>query len=249
MESRKFVRKAVIPCYMSDRYNRLSPVAVMDFFQDIAGDHACRLGFGHHDLIDERIVWIIARMGFVVLKTPSWQQEVEIETWNKGSENGLFYRREFVFRDSATGEELIKGTSGWLLLNIDDRQLVRSHPLCDRPDTVCTDNALEQPAPRLRAPRGAEVTFAFDIAVHACDIDRNFHTNNAKYGKWSMEALPPENVAREVEEFWINFNHETLEGDIVSLYRYKVSEDEYYVEGMIGEIQAFVTRIKYRSEI
>ncbi|MCQ2143544.1 MAG: thioesterase [Bacteroidales bacterium] len=249
MESRKLAHKTVVPCYMTDRYNRLTPMSVMDFFQDVAGDHANRFGFGHFDLIPDRLVWIISRMGFVVLKTPIWQQEVEIETWHKGSEDGLFYRREFVIRDAASGDDLVRGTSGWLLLNIDDRQLVRSSPLCNRPETICSENVLEEPAPRLRIPRGVEAELAFEIEVHSGDIDRNFHTNNAKYGKWAMEALPKEEIGKEVGEFWINFNHETLEGDNLSLYRYKVAQDEYYVEGRIGDVQAFVTRIKLREGI
>lgn len=248
MESRKLTHRLVVPCFMADRYNRLTPASVMDIFQDVAGDHSNRFGFGHFDLIKDRLVWIISRMGFTVLKTPVWQQEIEVETWHKGSEDGLFYRREFIFKDAKTGEELVKGTSGWLLLNIDDRQLVRSSPLCNRPETICSDNAVPEPAPRLRVPRGSEPVHVFDIAVHSGDIDRNFHTNNAKYGKWSMEALPAEFVGREVEEFSINFNHETLEGDNISLYRYGVSADEYYVEGKVGETQAFVTRIKYRND-
>lgn len=248
MESKKLIHKCVVPCYMTDRYNRLTPTSIMDFFQDVAGDHANRLGFGHYDLIGDRIVWIIARMGFVIMKTPLWRQEIEVETWHKGSEDGLFYRREFVFRDSSTGEELIKGTSGWLLLNIDDRKLTRSCDLCNRPETICSENVLDEPAPRLRIPRGAEASFAFDIMVHSGDIDRNFHTNNAKYGKWSMEALPQESVGRELDEFWINFNHETMEGETLSLFRYAVSADEYYVEGKVGDVQAFVSRIKFKSE-
>lgn len=233
-----------VPCYMTDRYNRLTPSAFMDLAQDVAGDHSNRFGFGHFDLIGDRLVWIISRMHFHFLKTPLWEDDVRITTWHNGCEDGLFFRREFLL-EKEDGTPMVQGTSGWLLLNVDTRELVRSHPLCDRPETICPDHVLPQPSPRLRLPRGLQPAAQFEHVVRHSDIDRNFHANNAKYAVWTMDVMPQEMVNVPLNDFSINFLHECREGDAVAVRRYDIAPGRCMVEGSAAGRQIFLTDVVY----
>ncbi len=246
MEKNVLTRQIHIPCYLTDRFNRLTPSAFMDLAQEMAGDHSNLCGFGYADLLEERLAWVVSRMAFRFLKTPQWQDDVVFSTWNKGCEDGLFYRREFLIADPATGGPMVEGTAGWLLLNVDTRAMVRSSALCDRPESVCSDSVMEEPAPRIRIPRGAVPEPCGGHVVQPSDIDRNFHTNNAKYALWVMDSLPSSDAQRTPEYFSINFLHESREGDVVALTRYALPDGRFLVEGHAGETPVFLAEVRLR---
>ena len=246
MEKNILSRHIHIPCYLTDRNNLLTPTAFMDLAQEMAGEHSNICGFGYADLLAERLAWVVSRMAFRFRKTPRWQDDVLFSTWNKGCEDGLFYRREFLVSDPQTGETMVEGTTGWLLLNVDSRAMVRSSALCDRPETVCSDNVMEEPAPRIRIPRGAAPEACGEHAVRPSDIDRNLHTNNAKYALWAMDALPAPDALRAPEYFAINFLHESREGDVVALTRYALPDGRYIVEGRTGAAPVFLAEVRLR---
>lgn len=242
----RFVQNFVIPCYDTDAAWRIKPSAFMNMAQEAAGQHAVYLGFGYDDLIVSNTAWILSRLNIKFLDTPLWRDEITLTTWHKGL-NRLFYIRDFVLTDK-DGKERVKATTSWLVMNLENRRLVRDPKLVDM-DGICTDNAIETPADKVQMPKDIEAEYVMDHRVSYSDVDTNGHTNNAMYMQWAMDTVEYEIAStRPVKEVTINFNHETKAGDIVSLYRTSVEKEDglhVFVEGRLGDVSAFCVEITF----
>lgn len=242
----RFVQNFVIPCYDTDAAWRLKPSAFMNLAQEAAGQHAVYLGFGYDDLIVSNTAWILSRLNIKFLDTPLWRDEITLTTWHKGL-NRLFYIRDFVLTDK-DGKERVKATTSWLVMNLENRRLVRDPKLVDM-DGICTDDAIETPADKVQMPKDIEAEYVMDHHVSYSDVDTNGHTNNAMYMQWAMDTVEYEIAStRPVKEVTINFNHETKAGDIVSLYRTSVEKEDglhVFVEGRLGDVSAFCVEITF----
>lgn len=236
----KFIQKHVIPCYQTDANWRLKPASFMDLAQEAANSHAAILGFGYDDLIQSRTAWILSRVNIHFIKAPLWRDEVTLTTWHKGLER-LFFLRDFILTDK-DGNECVKATSSWLVLNLDTRRLVRDPHLMDE-GTTCSDNVLEAPAAKVQMPKDKEATLVMEHTVTYSDVDLLGHTNNAMYMHWAMDALDYSLAsARPVKELTINFNHETKAGEVVKIYRAEVEMEDglhVFVEGKVENVSSF----------
>lgn len=234
------IQHHTIPCYQTDSRWRLKPASFMDLAQEAANTHAAILGFGYDDLISSRTAWILSRVNIHFLRTLLWRDEVTLSTWHKGLER-LFFLRDFILTDKE-GNECIKATSSWLVLNLDTRRLVRDPHLMDE-GTTCSDNALEVPAGKVQMPKDIEASFVMDHIVSYSDVDLLGHTNNAMYMHWAMDAMDYSLVSdRQVRELTVNFNHETKAGETVRIYRAEVEREDglhVFVEGKVENVSSF----------
>ena len=236
----RLIQKHTIPCYQTDSKWRLKPASFMDLAQEAANTHAATLGFGYDDLIQSRTAWVLSRVNIHFLKSPLWRDEVTLTTWHKGLER-LFFLRDFILTDKE-GNECIKATTSWIVLNLDTRRLVRDPKLMDG-GTTCSDNALETPAGKVQMPKDIEAEFVMDHIVSYSDVDLLGHTNNAMYMHWAMDALDYSLTSdRPVRELTINFNHETKAGEKVEVYRSEVEKEDglhIFVEGKVENVSSF----------
>lgn len=243
----KLSRRITIPCYDTDSLWRLKPTSFMNYCQEAANNHATILGFGYDDLIATRTAWVLSRFHIEFLKQPKWRQDVTFETWHKGL-NRIFFVRDFMMKDE-NGEELVKATSSWLVLNLDTRRLVRNCALTDN-GTECHDNAIEQPADKVVFPSDAEAEMVMEHKVGYSDVDMLGHTNNAMYMQWAMDAVGYDITSvRDVKSLTINFNHEVKAGETVRLYRAFVQKEEglhVFVEVRCGEVSSFCVDILFQ---
>lgn len=242
----KYTEKHTIPCYDTDAAWRLKPSSFMNLAQEAAGRHAVYLGFGYDDLIASGTAWILSRVHVEFTDTPKWREDILLTTWHKGL-NRLFFLRDFILTDNA-GNEKVKATTSWLVLNLNTRRLVRDPKLMED-GTVCSENVIEIPADKVQMPKDVEAEFVMKHLVAYSDIDTNGHTNNAMYMQWAMDTVEYETASvRPVKEFTINFNHETKAGDIVELYRASLEDEKglhVYVEGRVGDVSSFCVEIVF----
>lgn len=240
----KHIQKFTIPCYNTDASWRLKPAAFMDLAQEAAGLHAVYLGFGYDDLIKTNTAWILSRVNVKFIDTPLWREDVTLTTWHKGF-NRLFFLRDFVMTDK-DGRERVKATTSWLVLNLETRSMVRDPELVEE-GTVCSENAIENQADKVRMPRDVEAIPVYERLVGYSDVDMLGHANNAMYMQWAMDAVDYELAsAKPVKEFTINFNHEIKAGEKVTLYRACVQKEEalhVFIEGKTETASSFCVEI------
>lgn len=240
----KHIQNFTIPCYSTDAAWRLKPAAFMDLAQEAAGLHAVHLGFGYDDLIKKNTAWILSRVNVKFIDTPLWRDDVTLTTWHKGF-NRLFFLRDFVMTDK-DGRERIKATTSWLVLDLNTRSMVRDPQLLED-GTICTENAVETPADKVRMPRGVEPEAVYEHVVGYSDVDMVGHANNAMYMQWAMDAVDYELTSKQpVKEYTINFNREVKAGDKVTIYRTCVEMEDglhVFIEGRTEEASSFCVEI------
>ena len=242
----KYIQNFEIPSFSTDAAWRLKPSAFMNLAQEAAGNHAVHLGFGYDDLITDNTAWVLSRMNVKFIDTPRWRDEVTFTTWHKGL-NRLFFLRDFVMTDKE-GRERVKATTSWLVLDLESRSMVRDPRLLEE-GTVCSENAIEDTADKIRMPRGIEAEPVYEHVVGYSDVDMVGHANNAMYMQWAMDAVEYGLVSsRPLKEFTINFNKEIKAGEKVTLYRATVEqEDSYriYIEGKTEAASNFCVELVF----
>ena len=167
-----------------------------------------------------------------------------LTTWHKGL-NRLFFIRDFVMTDKQ-GRERVKATTSWLVLNLETRSMVRDPKLVEE-GTICTENAIENQADKVRMPRDVEAEPVHEHVVGYSDVDMLGHANNAMYMQWAMDAVDYELAStKPVKEFTINFNHEIKAAEKVTLYRACVEKEDglhVFIEGRTEEASSFCVEI------
>ncbi len=250
-DDRKYVTSFDIACYEVDSKMRLKPSAFMNMAQELAYQAATYLGFGYDALREEGKAWVLSRMDCKWLRAPLWREKVRLSTWHKGP-SGPFYLRDFTLV-SDTGEPLVLCTSSWVILNVAERSLCRTSDVMRMvpEDTVCQDNAIATPAPKVVIPHSAVTSDAGVHRVEYSDIDLLGHTNNAKYVLWAMDCIDCGFLAEhQVRGFSVNFHHETHPGEEVMLKKAESRAPDggvtgFYVSGDTAEHPSFTVKIEF----
>jgi len=242
-EGYKFCQELSVPCYQTNLQTRLKPASFMDMAQEIAYWAAQELGFGYESLHVHHTAWVLSRMHIQFLQMPMWRDQVKLYTWHKGAA-GLFYLRDFEMM-GPNGATAVKCTSSWVVINEQTRKLVRPEEIEHLLRTEFhVDHAIEEPAPKVQLPRGAQLELAGEHRVSYSDIDLIGHTNNVRYVVWAMDCLPLEVAAQPMKDLYINFNKETTSGETVQLYRLQ-DANTWMVEGTVDGKSCFVVRMEY----
>lgn len=194
-----------------DMRNRILPSSILDLFQDAAGEHANSLGVGYYDLLPENKCWMILRTRYEVIKQPHLFSDVTVRTWPVESRR-IEFDRDYVMYDK-DGNELIKGTAQWAILDVSDRekpQLVMARSFDLGLEEYLPERALEGRFERL-APNLAVDGDPYVTKSGYTDIDTNGHVNNIKYANYILNALnlPAE---AEISAFRIDYLKEIMSG-------------------------------------
>ena len=110
-----------------------------------------------------------------------------------------------------------------------------------------TASAIEEPAERILLPKDFPLEAVAEHRVIYSDLDCNGHTNNAKYTVWAMDCLPGDLVRNhDIKEITINFNHEAMFGETVTLY-HALKDNAHIVEGRSGDTQIFISKLIFQE--
>lgn len=232
-----------IGSFQVDVHKRLRAAAFMDLAQEMAYLAAEAMHFGYDELQVEGKAWVLSRMHFRFDQVPMWGEHVRLSTWHKGP-YGPFYLRDFRMED-LQGGTLVAATSSWVVLDVASRRMVRSSEVVEMiPDsTVCSDQSIPEPAPKVVVPSAAEMLPAGEHVVAYSDVDLLGHTNNVRYLVWALDSIGWDILSEGVaDDVVINFNHETRPGERVCLTK-GFHEGTWYVEGRMEDRPAFLVSI------
>ena len=242
---KKLSYKLDIPCYMFDNRSLLRAASFMDIAQELAVQGSYQLGIADRQLVPYNVVWILARMHVRFNSIPPMYSSVTAETWSRGL-IGLCHIRDYHLLDG-NGHSLVDSTSSWILMEKTKRAIVRPDRLKGITDgePQNTAFAIKEPAERILLPKDFQMEAVAEHRVIYSDLDCNGHTNNAKYTVWAMDCLPPELILKhDIKEITINFNHEALFGETVTLY-HGFDGNRHIVEGRSGDTQIFISKLLF----
>ncbi len=183
--------------------------ALLRFMEDIAGNHAHQKGAGIEYLFDKGFTWVLSRMDVEFTERPEAREWIEGTTWPRGIER-LFALRDFIFT-SGDNKPVMKGTSSWLILDLEKRRPVRVDPFLEMFDIEKT-KALEGSAEKLNFEvKGIP---GEPVIVPNSALDQNNHVNNIYYIIRAMDSIPEELLGSgTIERIRINYMAECFAGD------------------------------------
>ncbi|MCR4865249.1 MAG: hypothetical protein K5850_08860 [Bacteroidales bacterium] len=239
----KLSYKLDIPCYMFDNRSLLRASSFMDIAQELATQGSFQLGFSDRQMAPHNIVWILARMRVRFNTLPPMYSTVTAQTWHRGLK-GMCYVRDYQLLGD-NGESLVDATSSWIIMEKTKRTIVRPNALEGIVDSAAQNDAfaIEEPAARILLPKDSPLEAVGEHRVIYSDLDCNGHTNNAKYTVWAMDCLPGDLTrSHNIKDITINFNHEALFGETVTLYHAQ-NGNEHIVEGRCADSQIFISKL------
>lgn len=227
MEYTKFEKEYPINVYDTGPNGLLNLYSLFNFMQDIASDHAVKLGFGRDDLMKNNCFWVLSRMYSEIENLPVWGDKIILKTWPNGTDKLFALRNyEVTFAD---GKNIASGTSSWLILDRTTKKVQRPDPLLHNfHSTRVSDYPSLRYADKLETA-GEDCTVNEPFRVKVSDIDVNLHTNNVKYVKWVSDTydLPfvMKNVPHSVE---INYLAESIFDDEIKVKTSVARDNDAY---------------------
>jgi acyl-ACP thioesterase len=198
-----------------DRSDRLTLGAAFGFFQETAITHADDLGVGRDTLAEAGQGWILSRISVFMESRPRYGDTVTVESWPRGWEK-LFALRDYDIRD-VSGRPVIRGRSGWLILDIEKRRPLRVQQVMEKLPLNDGINAMSAPSPSLNSQEN--LVKVGERRAGYSDIDYYGHVNNARYIQWIQDIIEPE-ILDKADQLRLDINYlsEVLPGELVELW-------------------------------
>jgi medium-chain acyl-[acyl-carrier-protein] hydrolase len=209
MESFQFEKEYSVHVYETDPDGKLNLYSLFNYLQDIASDHAVKLGFGRDDLMRDNRFWVLSRMYATITEWPLWESNLIVRTWPNGTDK-LFALRNYEVK-YPDGRHVASGTSSWLILD-------RTSKKVQRPDSILTqynpniqsEGSLIRCASKLE-PASGDGIISPGYRIKVSDLDLNLHSNNVRYIKWISDSYDLDFVMKNVlQSAEINYLAESL---------------------------------------
>jgi len=234
-----------VKSYSVDFQQQLKPSALMQFFQEVATNHAASLGAGYDPLMEKGMFWALSRLKVEITRMPLIDEKICIETWPCGYE-GLFFRRDFIIYDQEQNV-LARGISAWLLLAVNTLRPQRPNVLTIDIPTNDGKRALADFPDRLMTQT---VRTSYLKTIGYNEIDLNLHVNNTRYVDWATDCFQLDQYQNfNLIGFSLEFLAETHWGDEIEL---RIGEDplDAHVEvvDQATQLPLFRAILKWKSK-
>jgi medium-chain acyl-[acyl-carrier-protein] hydrolase len=200
-----------IRSYEVDFRGRVSTVALLNYLQDAAAEHAYRLGVAVTVLQSRGLTWVLSRTHLKLFHSPGVGEVLRVRTWPSRRDH-RFTCREFELYDRKDNLVAL-ATSSWAVLDVTTRRPVSldsslpSYPLDPR-------RAVDDDFGSL--PRLDSALCELPFRVRLMDMDLNRHVNNAVYAAWALEVVPAQVMEEcRLVELEIAFRAEARYGDSI----------------------------------
>ena len=216
-----------VPATAVDCFDRLKPSQILDYLQDVAGDHCALLGTNRQALTPRNLFWAVLRHRVQITRLPRAGEDITLQTWPMPTTRTA-YPRSAVALDK-NGNELFRSISLWVLMDETQRSLVLPGKSGVTVDGLIRGDELSAPGSLLP---GHWIN-QNQRTVRFSDLDRNGHMNNCRYLDWIVDTLPSEfHQDHAPREFSVCYHAEAREQDVIDL-RWALNE-----EGCLG-VDAF----------
>ncbi len=186
---------------------RLNPVRLVDYLNDIAGQHSESLGYSMKDLFEKDCSWIVLSWNLCINRLPYLRSKIHIETWVSQVKRSFAYR-EFLLKDD--NEIFCKASSLWLFYHITKHRPVKI-PL-ELVNLWILNREISCPESIIESDlfKGKDFIYEeFDYTVEKQDIDVLDHVHNSRYIGWIINSKP-DNVKKDysLKHLQVSYHHE-----------------------------------------
>ncbi|MBQ7325574.1 MAG: hypothetical protein IJW98_07510 [Clostridia bacterium] len=225
-----------------DKFDRLHPAAVLDLFQDAAGQHADQLGIGYETLHKRSLMWALVRVKFRFLAPAHRYQTVKVKTWPLEPRR-LSHRREYCIEDE-NGERLVEGSSEWVIMDSVERNLRWMPTLYPMDFEFHTELMCDKRLDRIQRVL-PESKVAYVVHAGFSDLDINEHVNNVKYANYVMNAINPTRE-EEIESFQVDYRKEVPPESELRVYCDREADCIYAYGNTADNTAMFVCKLTFK---
>ncbi len=182
---------------------RIKLHGILNYFQDIAAEHAKILRMGMEDLALMDRLWVLSRLKVKIFRYPMLREKLFLRTYPTGILK-LFVDRQYEIYSS--DQLLAVCSSLWLILNA---KTLRPQDPSKIVKNLLPDNRKEKAYfQSLDRINFQDVFPILELVVGVSDIDLNGHLNNAVYARYIEDVLGML-IGKEpdIDEIQINFQH------------------------------------------
>ena len=184
MEVDKLTKNHVVKSYECDRESTLRIPTLMNMFQDIAYDHANKIGVGFDFCQSHGMTWVSVGFHIIIDRMPRTGETIKVVSWPSETKSVVAIR-EFLVVDN-NNSPIIKASSQWAVLDLErKRPVLLRDRLISYP--VIPERALDAKFAKLPLLDRIDITSKFIVRYD--DIDVNNHVNNSIYPLWASENV------------------------------------------------------------
>lgn len=195
-----YQKKMTVAADRCDRTGNLRLSGLLQYAQEVSGQHSDALGFTWDTLASRNMFWAVLRHRGVIHRLPKAGESICLETWPAPATRVAYPR--CVRALDETGNILFETVSLWVLMDMTARTMILPGKSgVDVPGVVWED-ALD--APGSLAPADPEYTKIWQVSGD--DLDVNGHVNNARY----FDRIEPMLGSAEPREFTVCYLSEVL---------------------------------------
>jgi acyl-ACP thioesterase len=186
MELQQLEKEYWVHVYETGPDGRVNLQSLFNFMQDIAAEHAIKLGYGRDDLLRRNHFWVLSRMFARLAGWPSWEDSIIVKTWPSGIDR-LFAVRNYDLK-YPDGRYIGSASSSWLIIDRTTKKIQRPDEFLQRysSDNESIASPVRNPVKLTKASESGDLSPAFRVTTN--DLDVNLHTNNVNYLKWVTDT-------------------------------------------------------------
>ncbi len=169
-----------------DAARKLSPEALLNYFQDCSTFQSEILGVGFDYLIPRDLVWVLASWQIEIYRMPVLGEEVVIGTLPY--EFKMFMGGRNFFMKTKAGEMLAAANSLWTLLNFSTMK--PSIPTAEHLEKYPVEPKLDMEYAGRKITVPAEGVIQEAVIVRKQHLDSNNHVNNGQFINIASDYLP-----------------------------------------------------------
>lgn len=223
----------------------LRPSSQLRLQQEAGERHFEQGGLGYDELIRCGLTFVLVRLTSVIYRAPRLSETVNLVTWHRSPRGVQFYRC-YQFLD-ADGNILIDSVSSFALVDPATHKLLRPSVFDQFGLTGQSERCSVCPDPvKLKVPQAMKAVG--ERFIRWSDIDYNGHVNNAVYADILCDNMPSGMNGKRIKSFSIDYMHEALEGDCLTLKTDDTrltGENEAWVVGELGQDRCFEAYVRY----
>lgn len=228
-----------------DQQNILRPSVLLNFFQDMATEHAEIMGLSRDYLTEGfNACWIVVRSWFRLTSPLRLGDRLTIKTWHRGAAPLIVYRDFDLF----VGEKQVgEAVAAWVVADVESRKMLRPTNIPGIVSSPVPESVKDVQLKPIRRP--ADLEKVYERTVRYSDLDLNGHMNNTRYADLIMDAFSPEEFAGNyISEMQLNYSQECRWGETLEIVR-KTEGDFCYIDGCCGDgKRRFEATIQFSKE-
>ncbi len=223
-----------------DTTDHLKLSSILDFSQEISGNHADILGSGYDDFIKNNLIWIVARNHIKFIKPISYMHNLKVIT-QPLSQRFVEYPREVLIYDE-NNELLCVIKTVWMVLN--NKTFSVETPYIYQNIDFNNINFYDDSRLRKLAQINKDnLKFERTIIVTYSMLDHNGHMNNTHYLDLYLDVFKKEN---DIDSIQIEYVKQAFLNDNISIYSFR--DDSFnYLYGYIENDLCFYIHAKIKE--